>query len=464
MRIRDKIITAACLTSDGIEWTSLKIKQEGAEQVEQIHEPFPFMEEDQGNENLASVHLPDDIGNRLHGDLTVSIRTSELLMRTMEFPTSDTAEIASMVGFQIDKISPFPLDQLATTHEILQETENGALVLMVAAKRERIDAIGDTFEQKGIHIHSIDARILGWLHLLKSNTDFKGSGCELIIFDDGIDFALAVLMDGVPLAFRSLQNHLSDDNIANDLADEINYTLTTLDVDYDLPAPTTIDFWCQDEPSKQTTADLKERTGLAIHYNDLTSLPPLSEGIIERASSMDSRIELIPREWIEHKKNQQLKKKCIVMSSTVVGIWLLALVVLVSIFQTRNVALSRVQKKADAIAPQARQALENRQKLKALRNYADRSDSALECLREVTRLLPPTDIEFVSFNYSKEKGVSLRGTAESEDAVYDFFGALSNSELFEDLKNQSVNERVTRGEQRSVFSVSLLLPNEEEVE
>lgn len=461
MRIRDKIITAACLTKDGIEWTSLKLKQDETELVEQIKEPFSLPCETQEGVNLSTVLLPDGMGQRLQGDITVSIPTSELLMRTMEFPTADPVEIESMVDFQIDKISPFPLDQLAVAHEIVQETESGALVLMVAAKRDCIDAIGETFGQKGVHIHSIDARILGWLHLLKDKEHIAGSGCETLFFDDGIDFALAVLLDGVPLAFRSLPSHLTADDAAEDLIDEISYTLTTLDLEYDLPAPTAIDFWSMEEPSMKMTSELRQKTGLALHLHDLSTLPPLSEGIIERARNNDSRIELIPREWIEHQKSKRLKKKFIVMSSSIAAVWLLTLIVLVSIFQTRAIALSHVQKKAATIAPQADQALENRRKLKALRNYADRSDSALECLREVTRLLPPTDIEFASFNYSKEKGVTLRGSADSESAVYDYFGSLSKSDLFTELKNQSVNERVTKGERRAVYTVTLMLAAEE---
>ena len=163
MRIRDKIITAACLAPDGIEWTTLKIKQDGNETVAQGSLPFSAIETGEGMADVDAARLDGGLTDKLTGDLTVSIRTSELIMRTMELPATDPAEISSMVGFQIDKVSPFPLDQLAVSYEILRQTESGTLVLMVAARHDCIDAIGDTFSQKGIHIHSIDARVLGWL-------------------------------------------------------------------------------------------------------------------------------------------------------------------------------------------------------------------------------------------------------------------------------------------------------------
>lgn len=461
MLIRDKIITAACLTRGGIEWTTRKKKPEGTETVEQGNLPFATVEEGVGTA-MVSVLLPDGIANKLKGDLTASIRTSELLMRTMEFPTADPAEIASMVGFQIDKISPFPLDEIAVSHEVLRTTENGALVLMVAAKRDCIDSIGDTFGEKNIHIHSIDARVLGWLNLIKSGKHISEAGCEILIIDDGIDYALTILLDGVPYAFRSLCASIADEEKADELAYEIGYTLTALDAERVLTAPGAVDYWSIDEPSTRMMDALRRKTGLPIRRNDLSTLPPLSEGIIERAAHSENRIELIPHEWIEHMQNKRLRKNFMIISSAIVATWILCLLVFFTIYQIRSTKLNGIKKEADAITPVAAKALENRRKLNALKLYADRSDSALECLRETTRLLPEGDIEFVSYNYSKEKGVTLRGTAGSDDVAYDYFAALNKSKLFERLKDQSVNRRITKGVQRAVYSVTLVLPSQEE--
>jgi hypothetical protein len=462
MRIRDKIITAACLTQDAMEWTSLNIKQEETELVGHGSLPLERPEGERLEAAMVSAQLPDGMAEQLAGDLTVAIRTSELIMRTMEFPTADPEEIASMVGFQIDKVSPFPLDQLAVSHEILKQTENGALVLMVAARRDRIDNIGEIFEEKGIHIHSMDSRALGWLHLLKSDGHLDGTGCEILIIDDEVDFALMFLSDGLPVSFRSLHAKISDEGIVDELAHEIGYTLTTLDAEHDLPAPSAIAIWSLYELPSDVRDHLKEKSGLAIHCNDLATLPPLSSGIIARALHTENRIELIPREWVEHKKKKRLQKKFALISAAIVAVWLVFLLVFFSIYETRTIKLNRIQKRADAIVPAADKAFENREKLKALKIYTDRSNSALECLREVTHLLPPGDIEFASFNYNKGKGVTIRGSAEADDAVYDFFNSLTDSPLFVQLKDQSVNTRNTRGTQRSVFSATLMLPSVEE--
>ncbi|VGO15276.1 hypothetical protein PDESU_03858 [Pontiella desulfatans] len=460
MRIRDKIITAACRTPDGIEWTTLKIKQDGNELVEQRAHAVALPEENL-EESIAAIQLPEQLIEHLAGDVTAALRTSELLMRTMEFPTSDPSEIANMVGFQIDKVSPFPIDQLAIAHEILRDNGESADVLMAGAKRACIDAIGDTFEKKGVRIHSIDARILGWLELLRGKEQLRDRGCEILIIDDQIDFSLTVMNEGIPIAFRSLQEDTGDMNVVEELVYEIGYTLTMLDTEHELETPSVIQFWSFGEIPDALLTKLSEKSGIRVEHHDLGMLPPLSQGIVERALHAENRIELIPREWIEHEQRKQLRKKFTIISAGIAAIWVMVLLVFFGIYKVRDVQLAGIQADAEAIRPAAEQALQNRQKLQALKEYTDRSDSSLETLREVTRLLPIGDIEFVSFNYTKGKAISLRGTARSDDLANDYFSALNKSALFDGTKDVSVSTKTTKGVRRAVYSVTLPFPTKE---
>ena len=459
--MRDKIITAVCRTVDGIEWTTVKVGQDGVEPVQKESLPMTFSGET-AKELMASIELPEEISERIKGDISVPLRTADLLMRVMELPATQPDEIRDMTALQVDKIAPFPADQVAFSHEILRQTDETSLVLLAAAKRSCIDAIGDTFKKKGVRIHSIDSRIQGWLQLLQDKKLVAQEGCEIIIINDGIDFSLVVVDDGIPVAFRMLYTEPDEMLMVDDLAVEIDYTLTTLDTERDLPAPSTVQFWSHSNLSAHVRARFAEKSGLKITSSPLDTLPPLSEGIIQRALEGHSRIELIPTEWIEHEKKKQLKKATIRTSAMVLGAWLVVVLIFFTLYQIRNIHLASAKKKADAIAPEAAQALENRKKLKALKGYTNRSDSALECLREITRLLPIGDIEFVSYNYDKNKGVSIRGTAGNDQQVDNYFVALANSPLFERLKDQSMSTKTSKGVRRTVFSATLTLPSEED--
>ncbi|MEN7973423.1 MAG: PilN domain-containing protein [Verrucomicrobiota bacterium] len=461
MKMREKTITAVCRTLDGIEWTSWKVKPDETERVQQDVATADFSG-DTTEEIISSIELPENVTDHLTGDITVSLRTSELLMRIMELPAVEESEITDMVGFQIDKISPFPQEQLAISHEVLQQNEETSLVLMVAAKRSCIDAIGDTFEEKGIRVHSIDARALGWVKLLEDEGHVAGKGCEIFIIDDGIDFSLVIFADGIPAAFRILDAKPGDAETVGELAAEIGYTLTALDTERSLSAPDSIELWSYGEVSASIRAELSEKSGLPAYQHQLASLPPLSEGISRRKLNGGSRVELIPREWVEHENRKQLRRKFTLISSAIAAVWIMVLLVFFSIYKVRDVRLNKVKDRLAAIEPSGKQALQNREKLKTLKVYTDRSDSALECLREVTQLLPPGNIEFVSYNYKKGKGVTLRGTAGSDSIVHNFFETLTDSTLFEQIKNESVTAKTIKGVRGAVFSVSLELPAEED--
>jgi hypothetical protein len=461
MQMRDRYITAACRTADGIEWTILKIKPDGTELAGQDRMSMA-LSGDTAEAMLASAELPEALADQLKGDVTIPLRSAELLMRVADLPTTDAAEIANMVGFQIDKISPFPSDQLAVSHEVLHQTEGHSLVLMAAAKRPCIDAIGDFFEAKGVRVHSIDARVLGWLQLLADAGHVPGTGCEIFIIDDDIDFTLVVVCDGAPLALRSLHANPEDPGAAGDLAYEIGYALATLDTEREMPAPAAIQYWSGTGLPATLRANLEEKSSLPLHSHDLGTLPPLSEGIVRRAQKPGGHVELIPREWIDHENRKQLNRKTIRAAAAVAAAWLVVLLAFFSIYKFRDLQLSKVKQRADAIAPAAEQALENRQKLRALKTYTDRSSSALECLREATRMLPVGDIEFYSYNYNKEKGISLRGSASNYDIVNRFFETLTTSKLFEQLKDDKVKTNTSKGVRREEFSATLVLPATEE--
>ncbi|MEI6891431.1 MAG: hypothetical protein V5783_04580 [Pontiella sp.] len=457
-KFREKVVTVVCRTPDGIEWTTLTTAQDKTELVhrETLSMKLPM---NSTAEERARLELPD-MADHIQGEITVALRSSELLMRTMKFPTADPSEISDMVSFQVDKFSPFPIDQLAIAHEIRSVSDGTAQVLMAAAKRDRIDAIGDSFKTKGFHIHSIDARILGWLQLLKDEKKLSENGCEILVLADGIDFILVVLCNGLPITFRSLEVQIDDMTVVDELTHEMSYTLTMLDAEYDLPNPESVCFWSIEEVPAQLQSKLAKKCGLQVDYRSLGELPPLSEGILRRARSEEHHIELIPREWTEHQQRLKLRKQFTFIAGSIAAIWLLVLFIALSVFKVRDLQLASAQDDANAIAPLAQKAETNQRKLEALKMYTDRTDSPIECMREITQLLPAGDIEFLSYNYNKDKGITLRGSGRNKGLVTDFFVSLNTSDLFEGIKNESVTEKTTKGARRAYFSVTLPLASQ----
>ena len=89
--------------------------------------------------------------------------------------------------------------------------------------------------------------------------------------------------------------------------------------------------------------------------------------------------------------------------------------------------------------------------------YADRSHSALECLRVIAQILPE-GVELTKFDYRKGSSATLRGEADQPDKVYAFIQALEQTALFPEVKSEGISTRNTPQGSRSQFGVTLVLP------
>ena len=64
-----------------------------------------------------------------------------------------------------------------------------------------------------------------------------------------------------------------------------------------------------------------------------------------------------------------------------------------------------------------------------IESYVDHRQSALECLREISRL-QPEGIELTSFSYRKGDAVKITALGRAVGMVYDFQHRLNESEFF----------------------------------
>ena len=78
-------------------------------------------------------------------------------------------------------------------------------------------------------------------------------------------------------------------------------------------------------------------------------------------------------------------------------------------------------------------------------------------MREVAVALPD-GVEINSFTYKKGDSVSLRGSSEQAEAVYDFFQKLGAAGIFEGVKDQPVSTHTVKDKRVSTFSITAELP------
>ena len=87
-----------------------------------------------------------------------------------------------------------------------------------------------------------------------------------------------------------------------------------------------------------------------------------------------------------------------------------------------------------------------------IERYTDRSDSALEVLREVSQLLPE-GVDLTSFSYRKGAILDIAGEADSGLLVTQFNESLNQSPLFVEVKPGTRTS--SKGRHRFSFDIQL---------
>jgi hypothetical protein len=457
MQREERTITAICPTVDGVEWSSLTIKDGQRGEIVTTCESL-LSEAISTDGFIEYADLPLSLRNALTSEIILALPSHSMSLETATLPTVNEDEMRKMSQFFLDKKIPFAIDRMAFDCETLSQSDQESVALLGAAQISLINRF-TSYSSKKHEVKSIDSRICGWLQLIPFSQQLPQESNECLIIDDGFEVHL-VMRNQIQIHWiRPLYIDFNDQDAAEQLAFELTYSFQQ----HAIEIPNILSFWRYEPLSEMHQNQIQKTIGKTIQPHSISDMPALSVGLIERFISPQTTLNFIPASWIEQQKQRVIHKRFLKYTTIMAIIWLLLFALFFTIYSVRNAHLNRLLTEANEIAPAAKIAKENSEKLKALQLYTDRSQSSLECLRELTLLLPAGDIEFTSYNYSKSKGVTLRGTAINDDIVYEFFKKLASSPLFDELKNQSVNTRSSKGIQRAVFSVSLNLPNKGEI-
>lgn len=499
-----RLITALVLRADSAEWTTVKLVKGQVDVVS--HQEVPL--EPAGAEPVSpgrAAALKSALG-RTASDLCVATPPDKVLMRVVDLPTADAAEMRGMAELQVDKFSPFPVEHLAISLEVLSQKENSSRVLIAAIQRDLITALGEGLGKAGLRPHWIDVEVMGWWYLLKEQGQVPDKGRRVFLLLDTSGTDLVISQDGIPVVFRSLgaAAGLSEGEYYSEIADEVGYTLTALEAERGTAEGARLSLWtwgnelppklvvpggaqgpaqpAAGEPSRELVSKLREVCAVDVETRRLESLPPLSEGLARRAllrrgfrlregyggqvagqaaARGAMMLDLAPAEWRSREQARSTYKSLLVATAVFLVVWLTGVSAFVGGLAWQKSRLLQVKNTVSRMEGPAEEIRTLKEKVASFEQYADRSHSMLECLREVTELLTP-GIDLTSFVYRKGNSVSLRGEADSAEPIYNFFQAMEKSPLFVKVKPEAVRQKNQGGVSKSEFSLTADLPGGEE--
>lgn len=414
------------------------------------------------------------IRGSIQGSATVALSSEYVLMRSVELPSADPAELKSMVELQADKFSPFPAESAVTSYETVLQTETSSRVLIATAQRKNVETIGAILSHTGIVPLRMDVETLCWLRLLTDAGAIAATGCSIVVLKDKAVCDIIVTMDCVPMIIRGLgrTSTLTDEDICT----ELEYTLTSLENEHGVGRADFITLWHWDEEPAVLMQLLRTRFDSDIKSASFKSLPALSEGMTRRTlDGSRENLNLTIPEWLAGQQSAILRKQLINATVAAVALWLVLFVGFFAIFQYDKKDVKLLEDHAARLREVEAQEADTRDLLLAAKQYAEIKHSAIACLREVARL-KPADLEFDSFVYNKAlqpfkrdstkkvrhenvktNQVVIAGHAQIQNTILDFQKALqSKPSLFTRVALGRITTAVDKN--RANFTMTLDLP------
>ncbi len=459
------LITGLEIEGSGVSWSVVRRKKKRSDLVETQHRETALAVGPDGVDFKAEENLRvlKKALSGVEGLCCYALPASSMLLRVTELPSQDAAELASMVELQVDKFSPFPIDQTQFSFEILMQQEGRSRVLIAAMKKEPVNTLGAALRHGGVILHRLDCRAVVWWAAMKERELISAHGRHTLLLLEAHDVALIVLHHGEPVVFRSLGAHdqFGTQEDCEELLDEVRFTLTALEAEWGSAEEVSLDVWSHGEAPEIFRSSLEEEPGAAPKYHQFEELSPFHEALARRSAATGNvQLNLAPLGWLADELYRGALRKLGMFSVLFLGMWLTVMVALMVFLHLRVSKLDELQAGHAGLQEQAVLASRLQAKVKSLEQYSDRTYSALEVLREVSVRLP-AGVDLTSMNYKKGESTSLKGTADEASPIHDFIAASEQSGLFTEVIADNIISRRDRDRVRTDFSIELKLPGGE---
>jgi len=188
---------------------------------------------------------------------------------------------------------------------------------------------------------------------------------------------------------------------------------------------------------------------------NISEFGDLSKAVVERTIGVDkSFMDMTPDIWIAEKNDLKLRNQFIYAGLIVFFVWLFIVVGFILGFSYQTKRVNQLRAFNAKLEPQAELVMSVGRRATEMERYVDNRISSLECLREISELLPD-GVELTAFAYKKTDGVRVAGMADNVNMVYEFKDKLDRSNLFVDVDLQG--PQTDRRKKKEIFDVTLTL-------
>ncbi|MBA2270937.1 MAG: pilus assembly protein PilM [Chthoniobacterales bacterium] len=337
----------------------------------------------------------DETAAVLNGDTDVvlGLPVNAILAQRLRLPTVEASEFSEIVRIQVEKTLPYPPEEVTTDFEVIDQTEEGSTVSVIAVHNEKLSELAAPLVSRGI----IPSQVT--VYAAQRATTHAATGRALLIYPEAESLVCAISEQGKVGFTRSL-----DGKDATHLR-------------RDLPQ-VTLSAQLQGIDTSDSAVLLDE--SLFESRETVQALFAKSLDLIAvEAPPAVTKLNLLPDSWRQRRANlvtQARWKKRLLWAGGAYGALLLLFGSYVLLLRLEA---GRLDRRVERDAPKTEFIRTTEAKWKALAPAIDPNYYPIEVLLGIFESLPSPDVQITQFNQSARQ-ISVDGEAKSAAQAYEF--------------------------------------------
>lgn len=366
----------------------------------------------QAGQLLPAKWVAKDWGELVARKLNIAwLPVDQVFLRVLQLPKCDESELASMVEFQLEKISPLPVAQVVWSYEPVPSRSRlpraMQTVVVAVVARSVVEEFLGGLETEG---YLADRLEIPFLHeLLATVVDGDGAWIYLRKWGARHVCLAAWWYDGTLQNFTILPL-TTPENFAGEIKDHLHQTAWAGELEGWLTAPPRVQLVAgaeEIEVARAVANTLGEQAAGAVAGLPAVQLATLSA---RRAAGNQSRLNLLPAEFAARYRQKFIDAVWMRALGALLMIYLLGLLVYFGAVQVVQYQRDNVEGEVAAISGSYTNALKARARIEVLQEQINLRHAALDGLKLLSENLP-AELTLSSLVFQQGKSITLRGVA-----------------------------------------------------
>ena len=332
-------------------------------------------------------------------EFVLGLPVSSVMAQRFRLPSVDPSEFPEMIRLQIEKSLPFPADEVTSDFELIEQSENEAVVSAIAISNDRLAELASPLLDRGYIPRQVT------VYAAQRASTYAPKGNALLIYPEGEMLVYAMTENGKLSLARTIERY----------GDQLQLELPQLRLSAELQG---IDASYPNVLLDETCYELRETVqGILASPTEIVGieLPPAPV-----------KLNLLPESWrrrrLQLTRQVEWRKRIVWIGGAYVGI----IVLLFAYLGLLRFQLGRFDWRIAHDAPETEFVRATEVKWKALSAAIDPHYYPVEILQHLFESLPSADVRVTAYNQSARQ-ISVDGEANTAALVYDFIDKIKKN-------------------------------------